>query len=129
MTNGVSPAVNARIVLPGHADTAARVRVDAVAPGTRWARTLVLAGVWGSIATATFFVTVFDPFMTSMPVLVGAVTVYRSWRGRWLLRAFQAPCPRCGADLRVTPNARVATEHALVCYECHHEPRLILRAA
>jgi hypothetical protein len=57
------------------------------------------------------------------------VTVYRSWKGRYRLRAFEATCPRCGADLRLKRNLRVSVPHPLVCYACHHEPELVLRAA
>jgi hypothetical protein len=129
MTMGDAAAVSALVVLPGHPDRAARVAVDAVPFGARVARTLVMAGVWSSISAAMFFITVFDPFMTSMPVLVGAVTVWRSWKGEWRVRSFRGECPRCGAEIRVKPNARVAVPHPLVCYACHHEPHLVLRAA
>jgi len=129
MPQDESAAVSARVVLPGHADTIARVDVDAVPLRARVVRTMVLAGVWGSISAAMFFVTVFDPFMTSMPVLVGAVTVWRNWKGRFRIRGFQAACPRCGAEMRLKENTRVAVPHPLVCYACHHEPQLVLRAA
>jgi hypothetical protein len=118
-------AVGARIVLPGHADTVARVDVREVAFGARVTRTLVLAAVWGSITTAVFFITVFDPFMTSLPALVGTMSVYRSWRGRIQVRSLLGVCPRCGADIRLKPNSRVSAPHPLVCYACHHEPKLV----
>jgi hypothetical protein len=115
----------ARIVLPGHVDTVARVDVSEVPLRARVLRTLLLAAVWGSITVTVFFVTLFDPFMTSMPALVGAASVYRSWRGRYELRAFQAACPRCGAALKVKPNLKVSAPHPLVCYACHHQPELV----
>jgi hypothetical protein len=124
-----SAAVSARVVLPGHADTPARVDVDEVPFRARLLRTVVMAGVWGTISIAMFFITVFDPFMTSMPVLVGAVTVWRNWKGRFRVRSFQGRCPRCGTEIRVKPNSRVGVPHPLVCYSCHHEPQLVLRAA
>ncbi|HSU13020.1 hypothetical protein [Longimicrobium sp.] len=129
MTNGNAAAVSAHVVLPGHADTIARVDVDAVPFRARLLRTLVMAGAWGAISAAMFFITVFDPFMTSMPVLVGAVTVWRNWKGRYRVRGFQGACPRCGAEMRLKENTRVAVPHPLVCYACHHEPQLVLRAA
>jgi hypothetical protein len=128
MPRGDAAAVSAHVVLPGHADTVARIDVDEVPFRARVLRTLALAGAWGSISAAMFFITVFDPFMTSMPVLVGAVTVWRNWKGRYRVRAFQGACPRCGAGIRMKPNARVGVPHPLVCYECHHEPQLVLRA-
>lgn len=123
--DGTSATGRARIVLPGHADTVARVDVKVIPSRARVLRTLFLAGLWGTITTLVFFVTLFDPFMTSMPALVGAASVYRSWRGRFELRAFQAPCPRCGTELRVKRNARVGAHSSLVCYACHHQPELV----
>jgi hypothetical protein len=124
-----SRASGARIVLAGHRDTVARVDVSEVPLRRRVVRTLVLAAFWGTVTAAVFFITVFDPFMTSMPVLVGAVTVWRSWKGEWRVRSFCGGCPRCGAELLVKPKARIGVPHPLVCYSCHHEPQLVLRAA
>src|SRR3954447_11673154 len=45
-----SAAVSARVVLPGHADTVARVDVDAVPMRARVLRTLMVAGAWGAIS-------------------------------------------------------------------------------
>jgi hypothetical protein len=125
MTTGELVAVGARIVLPGHADTVARVGVREVAFGARVTRTLVMIAVWGSVTTAVFFITVFDPFMTSLPALVGTMAVYRSWRGRIQVRSFLGACPRCGAEIRLKANSRVSAPHPLVCYACHHEPELV----
>lgn len=124
-TSGGAAAGRARIVLPGHADTIARVEVRPIPSRNRVLRTLGLAGMWGTITVAVFFVTVFDPFMTSMPAFVGAASVYRSWRGRFELRAFEASCPRCGTELKMKRNARVGVQSPLVCYTCHHEPELV----
>lgn len=124
-TSNGTAAGHARIVLPGHADTIARVEVRPISSRNRVLRTLGLAGLWGTITTAVFFITVFDPFMTSMPAFVGAASVYRSWRGRFELRAFEASCPRCGTELKMKRNARVGAQAPLVCYTCHHEPELV----
>lgn len=124
-TSNGTAAGRARIVLPGHADTIARVEVRPISSRNRVLRTLGLAGLWGTITTAVFFITVFDPFMTSMPAFVGAASVYRSWRGRFELRAFEASCPRCGTELKMKRNARVGAHAPLVCYTCHHEPELV----
>lgn len=125
MTNEREAAVGARIVLPGHADTVARVDVDEVSFGARVTRTVVMAAVWATITTATFLITMFDPFMTSLPALVGTMAVYRGWKGRFQVRSFRGGCPRCGADIQLKPNSRVSAPHPLVCYACHHEPRLV----
>jgi hypothetical protein len=115
----------ARIVLPGHADTVARVDVTEVPLKARVLRTALFAAFWATVTVTVFFVTLFDPFMTSMPALVGAASVYRSWRGRFALHAFQARCPHCAAELKVKPNAKVSAPHPLVCYACHHQPELV----
>jgi hypothetical protein len=120
-----SAGTGARIVLPGHADTVASVDVSAVPLRTRLLRTALLAAAWGSVTVTVFFVTIFDPFMTSLPALVGAASVYRSWRGRFELHAFRAHCPRCAAQLTLKPNAKVGPHHQLVCYACHHQPELV----
>jgi hypothetical protein len=125
MQGGRSAVGGARIVLPGHADTVARVDVSEVPVRARVLRTIVLAAFWGTLTVAVFFITIFDPFMTSMPAFVGAASVYRSWRGRYALHAFQACCPRCAAELKVKPNAKVSAPHPLVCYACHHQPELV----
>jgi hypothetical protein len=125
MTNDRPAFAGARIVLAGHADRPARVEAAEVSFRARVMRTLVTAGVWGSISTAVFFITVFDPFMTSMPTLVGAMAVYRSWKGRLRIRSFHGGCPRCGAEISIKANARISTPHPLVCYACHHEPELV----
>ena len=122
---GRSGGAGARIVLPGHTDTVARVDVSEVPLKSRVLRTILLAAFWTTITVTVFFVTVFDPFMTSMPAFVGAASVYRSWRGRYELRAFEARCPRCGSELKVKPNAKVSAPHPLVCYACHHQPELV----
>ncbi|HET7462458.1 MAG TPA: hypothetical protein VFJ82_14490 [Longimicrobium sp.] len=118
-------AVGARIVLPGHDDTVARVDVHEVSFGARVTRTMLMAAVWGTITTATFLITMFDPFMTSLPALVGTMAVYRGWKGRFQVRSFRGGCPRCGADITLKPNSRVSAPHPLVCYACHHEPQLV----
>lgn len=122
-------AVSAWVVLPGHMDTKAEVQVEAVTFRGRMTATLAKAALWGTIVVTTLVVTVGDPFMTSMPALMGAVAVWRSWRGRFRIRAIEARCPRCGEAIPLKPNARVSVPHPLVCLACHHEPQLVLRAA
>ncbi|HEX8691242.1 MAG TPA: hypothetical protein VF746_02280 [Longimicrobium sp.] len=116
--------VVARIVLPGHRDAEGKAEVVPVPFWSRAVRTAALAGAWAAAAVTMFFVTIFDPFLTSIPVLVGAFTVYRSWRGQYLVRSFQGGCPRCGTSIRLKPGARISVPHPMVCYSCHHEPEL-----
>jgi len=116
--------VVARIVLPRHRDAEGKAEVVPVPFCARAVRTAALAGAWAAAAVAMFFVTIFDPFLTSIPVLVGAFTVYRSWRGAYLVRSFQGGCPRLGTSMRLKPGARISVPHPMVCYSCHHEPEL-----
>ncbi|HYH81035.1 MAG TPA: hypothetical protein VEX86_14635 [Longimicrobium sp.] len=118
-------AMGARIVLPGHPDTVARVAVRVVPFGARVTRTLLQAAMWVTITTAVFLITLFDPFMTALPTLVGSMQVYRSWKGRFQVRSFHGGCPRCGTDIQLKPNSRVSAPHPLVCYSCHHQPELV----
>jgi hypothetical protein len=123
--SGAAPVRRAWIVIPGHRD--AEARVDAV-PFPFWARafrTLMLAAAWGSASVATFFITMFDPFLTSIPVAVGAFSVYRSWKGHFLVRSFHGGCPRCGESMALKPGARISVPHPMVCYSCHHEGELL----
>ena len=116
--------VRAWIVLPGHRE--AEARVDMV-PFPFWARAFRTAGLaagWGLAAVATFFA-MFDPFLTSIPVLVGMFGVYRSWRGHFLIRSFHGGCPRCGQAMRLKPGARISVPHPMICYSCHHEGQLL----
>ena len=120
--------VRARIVLPGHRDVHASVDVLPTTTGARIARTLLLAALWGGLTAATFFVTIFDPFMTSMPLFVGAVMTYKSWRGRYKVTEFRGACPRCAEPIKLKTGSKIGTPHHMVCYNCHHEPDLYLAA-
>lgn len=119
------PSAAAWIVLPGHRDVRAAVEVAEYPFWARCTRTLLLAAAWTAATAATFFVTIFDPFLSSIPLTVGAFTVYRSWRGRFRIGSFSGGCPRCGTALRLEPGARIGAPHPLVCYSCHHEAQLV----
>lgn len=117
---------NAWIVLPGHADVPARVEVERYSPVSRAMRTLGWACAWLGASVAAFLVTLFDPFLTSIPFFVGAVLTFRSWRGRFRVRSFRGTCPRCGQPLPLAVGAKIGAPHRLVCYHCHFEPSLHL---
>ena len=126
IADGSAIPVEARIVLPGHADAEARMQVTAYPFWTRVLRTLGLAASWTAATVATFFITMFDPFISSIPLLMGFMSVYRSWKGRLRVHAFAGGCPRCGTAMTIEPGARISVPHPLVCYHCHHEPELRL---
>ena len=117
--------VPARIVLPGHPDLPARVEVVRYARSSRIVRTLARCVGWTGATVATFLVTMFDPFLTSIPLIVGAVSVYRSWKGRFRVCAFEGHCPRCRTEMALKPGTPVSVPHPMVCYTCHHEPELV----
>jgi hypothetical protein len=116
------------IVLPGHRDAPARLTVERYSSVARFYRTLLFGGLWISSTLGTFFITIFDPFMTCMPLFVGAVMTYRSWHGRFRVTEFRGACPRCGNALNLKAGSKIASPHHLVCYHCHHEPHLYLAA-
>jgi hypothetical protein len=116
------------IVLPGHRDAPAHLSVVRYSTVARYYRTLLYGMMWIASTVATFLVTIFDPFMTCMPLFVGAVMTYRSWRGRFRVTAFQGACPRCAQPLNLKLGSKIASPHHLVCYNCHHEPHLYLAA-
>jgi hypothetical protein len=116
------------IVLAGHRDAPARLSVVRYSSLARFYRTLWYAMLWIGGSVATFLVTIFDPFMTSMPFFVGAVMTYRSWRGRFKVTEFQGACPRCHQPIQLKTGSKIGSPHHLVCYNCHHEPDLYLAA-
>jgi hypothetical protein len=87
------------------------------------ARTTGFVALWIASTLGTLALTL-DPFVASLPFLVGASLVYRSWKGRFRVEEFQAACPRCGEELKLEPGSRIDLPHPLVCYHCHHEPEL-----
>lgn len=119
---------NAWIVLPGHRDAPARLTVERYSTLARFYRTVMYGLLWIGGSVATFFITLFDPFLSCMPVFVGAVMTYRSWRGRFKVTEFRGACPRCAEPLDLKPGSKIDSPHHLVCYSCHHEPYLYVAA-
>lgn len=116
----------ATLVLAGHRSVPARLTVVRYSVVARIYRTLLYAILWIGSSVATFLITIFDPFITSMPFFVGAVMTYKSWRGRFKVTAFQGTCPRCETPIALKPGSKIGSPHHLVCYACHHEPDLYL---
>ena len=71
------------LILPGHRDAAARVRVVRYPFWARLWRTAALGAMWGIITLTAFLITVFDPFLSSIPLVLGSASVWRSWRGEF----------------------------------------------
>jgi hypothetical protein len=127
-TRPVSAHPTAWIVLAGHPDAPAHLSVERYSRVARLYRTALFAILWIGSTVATFFVTIFDPFMTSMPLLVGAMLTYRSWRSRFRVMEFHGACPRCHQSIALKAGSKIGSPHHLVCYHCHHEPDLYLAA-
>ena len=117
--------MQAWIVLPGHRDARADIEVREYPFWTRLVRTLGLGAAWSVVTVSTFVITIFDPFLSSIPLTVGLFTVWRSWKGRFRVNRFAGDCPRCGTAMRLKPGSHISVPHPLVCYACHHEPELL----
>ncbi|HLL46916.1 MAG TPA: hypothetical protein VK399_09395 [Longimicrobiaceae bacterium] len=119
----MNPVPGARIVLGGHPSRPARLVARRYPGWARLARTLAFVVLWIASTLGTLVFT-FDPFVASLPFLMGISFVYRSWKGRFRVEEFQAACPRCGEELKLKPGSKIDLPHPLVCYHCHHEPEL-----
>ncbi len=123
MKKSVARAPAARTVLRAYPPAPARVDLDYRPLSGRLARTaLALAICWGPIPWA-----VWVPPHYPWPILllcVGAYAGWRSWTGRWRVRAFAGLCPRCGRHLRIEAGTSIDLPHTLTCYGCHFEPVL-----
>lgn len=116
------------IILPGHPDAPAHLSVVRYSQLARLYRTTLYAFLWIGSTMVTFLITLFDPFMTAMPLFLGAVMTFKSWRGRFRVTAFEGACPRCHEPIQLKPGSKIGSPHHLVCYSCHHEPELYLAA-
>jgi hypothetical protein len=111
------------VVLGGHPPRRAELEVTRQ-PFIAWAGKTVAFGTGWLGATIATFVLTFDPFLTALPFFMIGTLTWRSLRGRYLVRRFRGVCPRCEAPLQVEPGTAIDLPHPLVCYQCHHEPRL-----
>jgi hypothetical protein len=115
---------DARIELGGHDARPARVEVEAFTVLSRATRTVLWGMTWvgGTLATLVF---TFDPFVASFPFVLGGAFTWKAFRNRFRVRAFAGECPRCLTPLTLEPGSAISLPAALVCYHCHHEPRLV----
>jgi hypothetical protein len=116
------------IILPGHPDAPAHLRVQRYSRLARFYRTTWYGFLWMISTLGTVVVTIGDPFLTGIPFFVGAVMTYRSWGGRFRVTEFHGACPRCRQPINLKPGSKIGSPHHLVCYNCHHEPHLYLAA-
>lgn len=128
MSTQTTDRPTAWLVLPGHRDAPARLTVERYSRLARFYRTVMYGLMWVGSTVGMFLVTIFDPFMTCIPLFVGGVMTYRSWRGRYRVMDFHGACPRCQSPLDLKLGSKIGSPHHLVCYQCHHEPDLYLAA-
>jgi hypothetical protein len=117
------PPERAWTVLAGYGRRPARLVVTRQGRTAWMLRTAAALVAWigGTAATLAF---TFDPFVASLPGMLGGAFAFRTWRGRYAVQSFRGECPACGAALLIKPGARIGLPHKLVCYACHHEPHL-----
>lgn len=115
------------IRLRGHQPRAAHLEVSRY-PAWAWLGRIVLFVLCWIVGTWVTLVFTFDPFVASFPFVLGLGLVYHGIRGRYQVRAFHGACPRCEGDLRLDAGSKINLPHPMVCYACHHEPELELRA-
>jgi hypothetical protein len=114
------------IILPGHRDVTARLTVVPYSRAARTYRTALCAVLTMLATVAAFLVTLFDPFLSAIPLLVGTTAAWRSWHGCYRVTRFEGACPRCSEPIALPEGSRIGPQHPLVCYSCHHEPELYL---
>lgn len=113
----------ARLMLRGHEPRPAFLDLEYRSPRTRATRALLsLLGLW-ALAPLVFIVPPHIPWAL-LAVVSGLYLAYRQWTGEYLVHRFEGRCPRCEADLPLAPGSRIRLPHAMVCYQCHHEPVL-----
>src|SRR5687768_12281971 len=129
MDNQPAPArPTAWLILPGHPDAPAHLRVERYSRLARLSRTTWYGFLWMISTLGTVIVTIGDPFMTALPLFVGGVMTFKSWGGRFRVTEFHGTCPRCREPISLKPGSKIGSPHHLVCFNCHHEPDLYLAA-
>jgi hypothetical protein len=91
-------------------------------PGRLALTLLSLAAFWGPIPWL-----VWVPPHYPWPILAvcaGAFLAHRFWHGRFVVRYFAGPCPRCGRHLRIAAGERIDLPHLVTCFGCHFESLL-----
>jgi hypothetical protein len=115
---------DARIELGGHDDRPAQVEVVPFSAVSRLTRMALWGTTWVGGTLATLALT-FDPFVASFPFVLGGAFTWKAFRNRFRVLRFHGECPRCLTPLTLEPGSAIALPAALVCYHCHHEPRLV----
>jgi hypothetical protein len=116
---------NAILRLWGHGRVRVHLEVERY-PTWAWCLRVILRIVaWVVVTTLTLIMT-FDPFIASFPCVIGIAVIYRSVRGRYLVRSFRGSCPACAKELVIATGAKIDLPHVLTCFGCHFEPELLV---
>lgn len=118
---------NAVVRLRGHQARNAHLEVSRY-PTLAWLARIVLYLFFWIAGTWAVLVFTFDPFVASFPFVLGIGLVYHGIKGRYQVRSFRGECPRCDAELKLDAGSKINLPHPMVCYACHHEPELVVRA-
>lgn len=115
----------ARLSLGGHDPAPARVEVVFRPSSLRLRRAALSLGAFWVLIPIVFFIPPHLPWVL-IAFGLGVYFAYSNWSGTHEVRSFEAGCPRCGKGLEIKPGSRIRPPHKLVCYACHHQPRLEL---
>lgn len=116
---------NAWVRLPGHEAVAAHADVDHRNRRTRIVRSIVALGATLVITPIVFILPPHIPWMV-IALVWGGYTAHQQWRGEFVVRSFEGVCPRCHSPLVIEPGTKIRLPHQVDCFNCHHEPTLVI---
>lgn len=111
--------------LPGHEPTPAQARVIYRPRSLRLSRAILSLALFWGLAPVVFFIPPHLPWVLTA-LAFGVYFAYANWTGTYEVRTFEGTCPRCGSVLEIKPGNKISLPHKMVCYRCHHEPRLLM---
>lgn len=121
--------VPAHIVLPAHGSTTATLLLAPATHGVWLLRTAGYFVHWIGATAVTALVTMFDPHVLPLPILIGGAWFYQAWKRRNRVAWFRGNCPRCTNELTIAPDSWVAFPYRMDCMNCHFEPEVEVQGA
>lgn len=125
MTEEKMIAPPAILQLPGHEAQPARVEMVYRRTSGRLTRAILSLVVFWGLIPIVFFIPPHLPWALAAFVL-GLYFAWSNLKGSFVVRNFEGNCPRCGSKLDIKPGTKVSLPHKMVCYHCHHEPKLLV---
>jgi hypothetical protein len=125
---GTGEQTSAQLWIWGHERVPAELEVERYST-VAWIGRIVTRVVAWVVGTVLTLVITFDPFIATFPFVIGIGVIYRSVRGRHLVRRFRGECPACRRELVIEPGSKIDLPHTLTCFGCHFEPELIAEAS